>query len=149
MIEGVKITPLKQIFDERGKVMHMLREDSPVFERFGEIYFSCTNPGAIKAWHLHKRMTLNYAVIFGEIKCVLYDDRPYSTTRGTVEEYFLSPENYSMITVPPLVWNGFKGLGTKVSIVANCATIPHDPQEIERKSAFDQSIPYNWDIKHK
>ena len=24
MIEGVKVTPLKQIFDERGKVMHML-----------------------------------------------------------------------------------------------------------------------------
>lgn len=149
MIEGVKITPLKQIFDERGKVMHMLREDSLVFERFGEIYFSCTNPGAIKAWHLHKRMTLNYAVIFGEIKCVLYDDRPNSPTRGNVEEYFLSPENYNMITVPPLVWNGFKGIGTKVSIVANCATIPHDPQEIERKSAFDQSIPYNWEIKHK
>jgi dTDP-4-dehydrorhamnose 3,5-epimerase len=149
MIEGVKITPLKQIFDERGKVMHMLREDSLIFERFGEIYFSCTNPGAIKAWHLHKRMTLNYAVIFGEIKCVLYDDRPNSTTRGNVEEYFLSPENYNMITVPPLVWNGFKGIGTKVSIVANCATIPHDPQEIERKSAFDQSIPYNWEIKHK
>ena len=98
MIEGVKITPLRQIFDERGKVMHMLRVDSPVFTQFGEIYFSCTNPGAIKAWHLHKQMTLNYAVIYGEIKCVLYDDRPESKTRGCVEEYFLSPENYSLIT---------------------------------------------------
>ena len=38
MIEGVKITPLKQIFDERGKVMHMLRTDSEVFQQFGEIY---------------------------------------------------------------------------------------------------------------
>ena len=62
MIEGVLITPLRQIMDERGKVMHMLREDSPAFSRFGEIYFSCTHPGAIKAWHLHKKMTLNYAV---------------------------------------------------------------------------------------
>ena len=44
MIEGVIITPLKQIEDERGKVMHMLREDSKVFKRFGEIYFSFTNP---------------------------------------------------------------------------------------------------------
>ena len=119
MIEGVIVTPLRQIFDERGKVMHMLREDSPVFDRFGEIYFSCTNPGAIKAWHLHKQMTLNYAVIYGEIKCVLYDDRPDSKTKGCVEEYFLSPENYCLITVPPLVWNGFKGIGDKVSIVAN------------------------------
>ena len=149
MIEGVVITPLKQIFDERGKVMHMLREESSIFSRFGEIYFSCTNPGAIKAWHLHKQMTLNYAVIYGEIKCVLYDDRPNSKTRGCVEEYFLSPENYCLVTVPPLIWNGFKGIGQKVSIVANCATIPHDPNEIERKSADDPSIPYDWQIKNK
>ena len=149
MIEGVIITPLRQIFDERGKVMHMLREDSPIFSRFGEIYFSCTYPGAIKAWHLHKQMTLNYAVIYGEIKCVLFDDRPNSKTRGCVEEYFLSPENYCLITVPPLIWNGWKGIGDKVSIVANCATIPHDPNEIERKSAFDVSIPYDWEIQHK
>lgn len=149
MIEGVVVTPLRQIFDERGKVMHMLREDSPVFSRFGEIYFSCTYPGAIKAWHLHRQMTLNYAVIHGAIKCVLYDDREGSRTRGQIDEYFLSPENYCLITVPPMVWNGFKGIGDQTSIVANCATIPHDPNEIERKSASDPGIPYDWQIKHK
>lgn len=149
MIDGVIVTPLRQIFDERGKVMQMLREDSSNFSRFGEIYFSCTYSGAIKAWHLHKRMTLNYAVIHGEIKCVLFDDRPDSTTRGRVQEFFLSPENYCLVTVPPLIWNGFKGIGDKVSIVANCATLPHDPSEIERKSAFDSSIPYDWKIQHK
>ena len=149
MIDGVIITPLPQFFDERGKVMHMLREDSPVFSRFGEIYFSTTNPGAIKAWHLHKNMTLNYAVVYGEIKCVLYDDRPDSKTRGCVDEIFLSPENYSLVTVPPLIWNGWKGIGNKVSIVANCATIPHDPDEIERKPAFDSNIPYDWEIHHQ
>ena len=149
MIEGVVITPLHQIFDERGKVMHMLRKDSPIFSEFGEIYFSCTYPDAIKAWHLHKEMTLNYAVIHGSIKCVLFDDRPDSKTCGCVEEYFLSPENYSLITVPPLVWNGWKGMGSETSIVANCATIPHDPSEIERKPVLDSSIPYDWKIDHK
>ena len=149
MIDGVIVTPLRQIFDERGKVMHMLREDSPVFSRFGEIYFSCTYPGAIKAWHLHKQMTLNYAVIHGEIKCVLFDDRPDSKTRGVVQELFLSPENYALVTVPPLIWNGFKGIGQKTSIVANCATLPHDPQEIERLPATDARIPYDWQIQHK
>lgn len=149
MIEGVILTPLRQIFDERGKVMHMLREDSPVFTRFGEIYFSCVNPGAIKAWHLHKRMVLNYAVIFGEIKCVLFDDREGSSTRGRVQELFLSPENYYLLTVPPLIWNGFKAIGDKSAIVANCATLPHDPLEIERKPAIDKTIPYDWNIQHR
>ena len=149
MIDGVVITPLKQFFDERGKVMHMMREDSNIFSSFGEIYFSCTYPGAIKAWHLHKEMTLNYAVIYGSIKCVLFDDRPESKTRGNIDEYFLSPENYCLITVPPLIWNGWKGIGSETSIVANCSTIAHDPKEIRRKSFTDSSIPYDWDIQHK
>jgi dTDP-4-dehydrorhamnose 3,5-epimerase len=149
IIDGVVVTPLRQIIDERGKVMHMLREDSAVFQRFGEIYFSCTHPGAIKAWHLHKKMTLNYAVIHGELKFVLYDDRQESPTRGMVQEIFLSPENYCLVTVPPLIWNGFKGIGCKTTIVANCATLPHDPNEIERKGPFDPTIPYDWQIQHK
>ena len=35
MIEGIKISNLKIISDDRGKVMHMLRNDSPVFKSFG------------------------------------------------------------------------------------------------------------------
>ena len=149
MIDGVILTPLKQVFDERGKVMHMLREDSPVFSRFGEIYFSCTHPGVVKAWHLHKEMTLNYAVIFGEIKFVLFDDRAESPTRGEVQEIFISPENYMLLTVPPLIWNGFKSVGTQTAIVANCATLPHSQDEIERLPAVDSSIPYDWNLKHR
>ena len=37
MIHDVKITPLKIISDERGKVMHMLRADNAFFDKFGEI----------------------------------------------------------------------------------------------------------------
>ena len=146
MIDGVIVTPLRQILDERGKVMHMMSEDSPVFSRFGEIYFSCTYPQAVKAWHLHKKMTVNYACIYGEIKVVLYDDRPESRTKGQIQELFLSPENYFLVTVPHLVWNGFKGIGNEMAIIANCASIPHDPEEIERKPALDSTIPYDWEI---
>ena len=149
MIDGVKVTQLRQILDERGKVMHMLRSDSEIFEGFGEIYFSCVYPGAIKAWHIHKAMTLNYAVPHGNIKFVLYDDRPESPTCGEVQEIFLGPDNYCLVTVPPMVWNGFKGIGGETAIVANCASIPHDPAEIDRKPAFDPSIPYDWQIKHR
>ncbi len=149
MIEGVKITPLKQFFDERGKVMHMMKNNSPVFEKFGEIYFSCTNPSAVKAWHLHTKMTLNYAVVSGAIKCVLYDDRSGSKTRGQIDEYFMSPEDYYLLTVPPLIWNGWKSIGNNTSIVANCSDIPHDPEEIKRMSINNSKIKYDWGIKHK
>ena len=151
MIEEIKITPLKQIEDERGKVMHMLRKDSDNFVRFGEIYFSTVRPNKIKGWHLHKKMTLNYAVVFGEIKFVLYDARPNSKTKGQIQKFLLSQSNYKFISVPPLIWNGFKGIGNKTAIVANCADLPHDKEEIERKLPFDSSIPYDWneDISNK
>ena len=70
-IEGIKITPLKIISDDRGSVMHMLRSDSKVFEKFGEIYFSTIFQDKIKAWHLHKEATLNYACVHGKVKLVL------------------------------------------------------------------------------
>ena len=50
MIDGVKTTPLRQIFDERGKIMHMMSSHSPLFEIFGGIYFSFSYPGVVKAW---------------------------------------------------------------------------------------------------
>lgn len=148
MIEGVVVTPQRQICDERGKVMKMLSREDEVFREFGEIYFSCAYPGAIKGWHLHRRMTLNYAVPHGRIKFVLYDDRAGSPTRGEIQEVFMGTDNYCLVTVPPLVWNGFKGLGSEMAVVANCASISHDPAEIERLDPFDASIPYDWALRH-
>jgi dTDP-4-dehydrorhamnose 3,5-epimerase len=148
VIEGVQIHPLRQIPDERGRVMHMLRADAPHFQEFGEIYFSVVEVGAIKAWHLHERMTINYAVPHGRIKLVVYDDRDGSPTKGELEEIFLGDANYSLVVVPPFVWNGFKGIGDHAAIVANCATIPHDRGEIVRLDPFSERIPYDWAIKH-
>ena len=148
MIDGVRIEPLRQIPDERGKIMHMLRRDDPWFQQFGEIYFSMVYPGVVKGWHLHKRMTLNYAVVAGSIKLALYDDRAGSPTAGETQEIVMGTGNYVLVTVPPGVWNGFKGVGTDSAIVANCATEPHDPDEIVRKDPMTRDIPYDWTLRH-
>lgn len=149
MIQGVSIVPLLQIPDERGKVMHVLKSTDNHFMEFGEIYFSTVFPGAIKGWHIHSKMTINYAVPIGRVKLVLYDDRKGSPTQGQVQEIFIGPDNYALVTVPPMVWNGFKGVGLVESLVANCASIPHDPTEITRLDPFDKSIPYDWALKHR
>ncbi len=149
MIEGVQVVPLKRIPDERGTVMHMLRATDPHFIQFGEIYFSTIYPGVIKGWHLHELMTLNYACVSGRIKLVLYDDREDSNTRGELMEIFLGPDHYSLVQIPPKVWNGFKGIGDRMAIVANCSTHPHDPSKTQRLDPSDTSIPYDWAVKHR
>jgi dTDP-4-dehydrorhamnose 3,5-epimerase len=148
MIDGVEIKQLDIIPDERGMILKMLRNDDPGFQEFGEIYFSTIYPDVVKGWHIHTKMTLNYAVISGSIKLVLYDDREGFPTRGEVQEIFLGRENYKLVTIPTMVWNGFKGIGTELAIVANCSTIPHDPAEIERMDPFENDIPYDWELKN-
>jgi dTDP-4-dehydrorhamnose 3,5-epimerase len=149
VIDGVVVQPLRVIPDERGKVMHMLRATDPHFRGFGEIYFSAVYPGVVKGWHLHKVMTLNYAVPVGRIQFVLFDPREGSPTKGTLQELFLGPDHYCLVQVPPGVWNGFKGLGHETALVANCATHPHDPGEIVRMDPHaNDVIPYSWAQKH-
>ena len=149
MIEGVKVIPLKQIPDERGKIMHMLKCTDPHFEKFGEIYFSVAYPKIIKGWHLHKKQTQFYAVVSGMIKLVLFDERKKSKTYGELMEIFTGEDNYQLVRIPPGIVNGYKVIGVKPAIVANCATEPHDPDEMVRYDPKGDRVKYNWDVKHR
>src|SRR5262249_19341950 len=133
--------------DERGTVLHMLKSTDPHFKQFGEIYFSSVYRGVVKGWHRHRDMTLNYACVFGRIKLVLYDDRAGSRTGGELQELFLGPDHHALVVIPPLVWNGFKGMSEPFALVANCSTHPHDPSRSERQDPFKSSIPYDWAIR--
>lgn len=147
-IDGVQVVPLRRIPDERGTIFHMLRRTEPHFIEFGEIYFTSIYRDVIKGWHRHAEMTLNYACISGRVKLVLYDDRAGSPTRGVLMERFLGPDDYSLVVIPPMVWNGMKGM-SDVSLVANCATHPHDPSRTERLDPFGEQIPYDWSVRHR
>lgn len=147
-IEGLIVTPLKKIVDERGMIMHMLKKTDESFTQFGEIYFSCGQPGAVKAWHIHKEMTLNDCCIVGMIKLVIYDLRPKSPTKGNLVELFIGEHNYCVVQIPPGVANGYKAFGDKMAIVANCASMPHDKSELIYIDPFDNDIPYDWNIRH-
>ena len=148
MIHGVQLTPLKKICDERGRVMHLMRRDWPIFRDFGEVYFSVVNPGVVKAWHLHRENTLNYTAVRGMIKCVIYDDRKDSPTRGEVNEFFLGEHNYQLVTIPPGLWNGVKGISTEESLIALVMDLPYNPAEVVRLEPFENEIPYDWSLKH-
>ena len=145
-IQGVEIIKKNQIVDDRGVILHMLRVDDKNYKKFGEIYFSTVNPNKIKAWHFHKLMTLNYAVVHGSIKLVLYDDRDESKTKGTIQEIILSNENHYLVSIPPKIWNGFCSSDNKHAILANCSDIPHDKEEIIRLPFDDPKFPYKWKI---
>jgi dTDP-4-dehydrorhamnose 3,5-epimerase len=145
MIEGVELTPLKIILGELGDVLHAIKRTEDSFHGFGEAYFSIVNKGAIKAWKRHHKMTLNLVVPCGDINFVIYDERPDSTTYGEINEINLSLQNYQRLTVPPMLWLGFKGLGNGLNMLMNVSDIPHDPNEFDRIDAYKNHINYQWD----
>ena len=52
IIDGVVITDLKQLPDERGTVVHIMKSTDQEFKSFGEVYCSSIYPGVIKGWLL-------------------------------------------------------------------------------------------------
>ena len=89
-------------------------------------------------------MVVNYAGPQGRIRLVVYDDRDGSPTRGAVVDIETGQGSYSLITIPPGTWSGFAAMGAGSALVANCATLPYDANEIDRRAADDPAIPYVW-----
>ena len=137
-MKGVTITPLKKIPDDRGTIMQMATNKE--IPKLGQVYFSTVYPGVVKGWHYHDKQTLNYCVIKGMIRLVVYDKKEF-------EEIYLGDRNYCLVTIKPGIWNGFMGMGTEEAIVCNVIDVPYDKDEISRLP-YD-SFEYNWEVKNR
>ena len=149
MIKNIKIKYLKIIPDERGSIKHMLKNTDEAFIKFGEVYFSTCYPKVIKGWHEHSKQIQNYCVVDGMIKLVMYDNRKESLTYKKLQELFIGDENYCLVTIPTGIIMGYKCIGNKKSILANCSTLTHDPAEMISYEPLGNQVPYKWEIKFK
>ena len=131
-MEGVLLTPLKQIYHPKGDVFHGMKKSDPGFSGFGEAYFSTVHPGEVKPWKKHLRMTLNLVVPIGKIRFVMHDDRPDSPSKGQTLAVEIGPDNYQRLTVQPGIWMAFEGLDNGLNLLLNMADMEHDPEEVER-----------------
>jgi len=138
-LPGVRVTPLRRIFNQQGDVFHGIKASEPDFCGFGEAYFSTVYSGVIKGWKKHCRMTLNLVVPVGTIRFVVIDDRTDSV-RGA--EITLGDPYYARLTMPPGLWLGFQGMGQALNMLLNIADLEHDPAEAI--SLPLDRIPYPW-----
>ena len=149
MIQGVIIKNLKGNADERGCLTEILRSDEEIFVKFGQIYVSINYPGAIRAWHYHKKQDDFWAVVKGMIKAVMYDGREGSPTHGQVQEVFLGEQNHVLLKIPVGIMHGYKTIGVEPSLLVNLPTETYNPADAdEYRLPYDtKEIPYDWDIK--
>lgn len=150
MITGVSIKKLRVIPDERGYLMEMLRADEEIFEKFGQVYMTAVYPGVVKGWHYHKLQTDFMVCVSGMIKLVLFDPRPDSPTHRQINELFVGEHNPALVKTPPLVYHGFKGIGTQTALIVNTVTEPYNYERPDEfRVAWDSlDVPYDWSLKN-
>ncbi|NQY23188.1 MAG: WxcM-like domain-containing protein [Campylobacteraceae bacterium] len=135
-MDGVVLTPLKQIYNPKGNIFHAMKKSDCGYEGFGEAYFSTIYKDDIKGWKKHTEMTLNLIVPVGSIEFVMYDEN--------TKEFFsvlLSEHNYQRLTVGPNLWMSFRGCEEN-NMLLNLASIEHNPSESITKEFKD--IFYEW-----
>lgn len=141
-IQGVLLSPVKKVNHEKGDIFHIMRSFDEGYNGFGEVYISNIKFHQIKAWKRHLKMTSNMVVPIGAVKIVIFDDRPDSETKGIFNEFILSINDYSRLTIPPNVLYGFTGLEDGANMIINVADISHDPKEQINYSK--DYVKYNW-----
>ncbi len=149
MIQGVVEKKLRVIPDERGFLMEILRNDDSFYEKFGQVYLSVVYPGVVKGWHYHKIQTDNMAIVKGMAKVVLYDMREDSPTKGEIMELFMGDRNPMLVSIPPGVCHGMKGIGTEPAFMINIPTevYNYDSPDEYRIPPHGSEIPYDWSRK--
>ena len=149
MIKGVKVKKLKVIPDERGRLMEILRRDDEVFKSFGQVYMTTAKPGVVKAWHYHKKQDDNFTCVHGKMRLALYDARRNSPTYKEINEFTISLDDPMLVTIPKLIYHGFKCVSDCEAVVINTPTKPYNyktPDEL-RLNPYDNDIPYDWSRK--
>jgi len=146
MIDGVVTKQLKQIADERGWLIEILRSDWESFQKFGQVYITAAYPQIVKAWHMHKKQTDNIACVKGMIKLVLYDNREKTKTKGETNEFIIGEKNLLLVKIPPQVWHGFKTITEDYALVMNIPTELYNYKEPDehRLPPNTDKIPYDW-----
>jgi dTDP-4-dehydrorhamnose 3,5-epimerase len=139
-LADILLTPLSRINTQGGDVLHAMKQSDAGFVGFGDAYFSWVSAGAVKAWKRHTRMTMNLVVPVGQVRFVFRCVNADGVEEFRVED--IGVDRYARLTVPPGIWAGFQGLSTHQSLVLNIASIPHDPNEVERLALSD--INYTW-----
>ncbi len=146
LIDGVAARRGRVLPDERGRLGEIMRADDPWFEKFGQVYFTTTCPGVVKAWHYHKIQTDHFYVVKGMVKIALYDDRKDSVTNGIVNQLYLGEHCPGLVRIPPGVQHGWMCVGKKEAYIVNVVSEMYNYAEPDeyRTHPHDNHIPYDW-----
>lgn len=154
-IDGVELVTLRRFNDdggsitELGRLMEGRHEQLSGFE-VKQVNYSEVEPGAIKAYHLHKRQTdVWYVPPSDKLLLVLHDCRSGSRTEGETMRFVLGDGNSRLVRIPPGVAHGCRNLGSSIARILYMVDLHFstDPDECdEGRLPWDYLGSEIWEI---
>lgn len=148
LIAGVAIYPTVVHADDRGSLTEVHNTAWNVHsEPISHVVRIGIRPGKVKGWSKHIRNDDRTMVMSGEVKVVLYDDRPDSPTYRQINELFLGPHNLGLLVIPHSVYHAVQNIGTSDALLINFPTRPYDYESPDkyRLPLENDVIPYQFD----
>jgi dTDP-4-dehydrorhamnose 3,5-epimerase len=148
LIDGVIVRYQRPVEDRRGEIVEVYRPswglvDAPLVY----VYQVRIRPGAVKGWVIHEHQDDRLFFVSGVVRWALYDDRPDSPTRGTLNDLVFSERAPALLVIPRGVYHAVRNIGTADAIFLNMPTRPYDhaaPDKL-RLPLKNPLIPFDFD----
>lgn len=129
--------------DDRGwSVMNQLQG---VMTPEGQLNYSVTYPGVIKAWHRHSRQTDFWIGLAGMLKAGVW-----CPDTGRLWVCILGEKRPGILIIPPPLWHGVATVGPTTAGLLYYVTHAYDPRKPdEERAPFDAFAGFNWSVEHR
>jgi dTDP-4-dehydrorhamnose 3,5-epimerase len=154
-IQGVELVDLKRFADDGGNFTELGRLDKGLHAAFPgfevkQVNYSEVEPGAIKAFHIHRGQTDVWFVPPGDkMLLVLLDVRAGSPTSSLARRLVLGDGASRLVRIPPGVAHGVKNLATTRGRIIYFVDVQFqaDPAECEEgRLPWDFAGAAVWDV---
>jgi dTDP-4-dehydrorhamnose 3,5-epimerase len=149
-IEGVRHERLAPYVDHRGTLTEVVDLSRPFWdEPVVYAYRFTIRPGGIKGWGRHRLQTDRYFVVSGDVRVVLHDARPDSSTGGLYSQHYFNDVAPGLLSIPPGVWHAAQNWGDHEAAVLNFPTVPfdHANPDKERIDPHSGEIAFDWTLR--
>lgn len=154
-IEGVQLLDLRRFHDDGGSMTELGRlvdgrlEGLPDFT-VRQINYSVMEPGAIKAFHLHRRQTdVWYVPPTDRLLMVLVDVRKGSATEGAQMRFMHGDGASRLVRIPPGVAHGVCNIGREPGRIIYFVDVQFssDPSQCdEGRLPWDYVGAHVWEV---
>lgn len=143
-IEGQEpvFVPAAIFTDDRG--WSLMNQLQGVMTPEGQVNYSVTYPGVIKAWHRHRLQTDFWICLNGHIKvgvCRESDGRAWLAVIGE--------KRPGVLIIPPPLWHGAATVGDTPAGLLYYVTHAYNPSSPdEERRAHDSVAGFPWHVRH-